>query len=564
MAELPEPPTVVRTDTPVRADASVQEMMQMMDVANALRAQQKEVEKVLTRDEQIADLKERLGKTYQSMGTQVDDATLTVAIQKHFSDQYRFQEPPRDFTYRLATAYVDRRRLGKVYGIPALVLSLIAGGSYAGVKINHSVQLARAEAKVEQLVEENYRERAGIFSRLSAVSSSPLLAELPSLEKQEVESSVSNSRRQLATVEQFFTTYAPEGNAERKVTPTNFDAVDKEILGVVETMQRATGALSGAERVIQSQQTYVDIRRDLDATIGAVRASHPEGVYAKKTEAVYAGGIKAVQERRLEKGKEQLGMLTALVNEERSLQETETQLDLTLNVLQQSKAQEFFVERGESLYQKGKKAVEARQVTPAQEALQQLSALQRDAGRFTVLEEKLSSTYSSVTQVVREEKARQKAEDLYREAQGYLRMVSAAQLESAVSELQGLEQQLNLEYQIRIVSRPGEQSGGDRLYEERGKPTVTSGLFLYVEAWDRNGRRLEMDITNVENGNTERVSKWGEAVPQSVFERVVADKRADGTVDDNVIGSKRKGYLSSDYEKKFEVLGKKITKWEEY
>src|SRR3989338_229503 len=95
---------------PTRSDANVQEMLQMMDVVNALRTQQGEVEKQLSHDDQVADLRTRLRATYQQMGVQVDDITLDRAIRDQSAHKYEFQAPKRDFSYTLAQAYVDRAR----------------------------------------------------------------------------------------------------------------------------------------------------------------------------------------------------------------------------------------------------------------------------------------------------------------------------------------------------------------------------------------------------------------------------------------------------------------------
>ncbi len=48
-------------------------------------------------------------------------------------------------------------------------------------------------------------------------------------------------------------------------------------------------------------------------------------------------------------------------------------------------------------------------------------------------------------------------------------------------------------------------------------------------------------------------------VNREVYQRVLADKRADGIISENIVGDKRRGYLDVDY--RMPVLGGTITKW---
>ena len=127
---------------------------------------------------------------------------------------------------------------------------------------------------------------------------------------------------------------------------------------------------------------------------------------------------------------------------------------------------------------------------------------------------------------------------------------------AAVAELDGLLATLRLEYEVRVVSRPGESSGIIRGPED--DPQVEN-LYLIVEAVDADGNRLTVPVTNEEDGGIERVSRWGQRVEAAAFEAVRSDKQDDGIIQEAVMGEKRRGRLLPDYGPG--VLGGAITDW---
>jgi hypothetical protein len=115
---------------------------------------------------------------------------------------------------------------------------------------------------------------------------------------------------------------------------------------------------------------------------------------------------------------------------------------------------------------------------------------------------------------------------------------------TAINDLKLLHGRLISEYTVRIVSRPNEQTGVFRI------PDVNKSArnyYLIVEAVTPSGEVLSLPILNEEDGSTEIVSIWAVRVPKSTFDEVAADKRADGIVDSNRLGEKRRGNLSETY-----------------
>jgi hypothetical protein len=126
----------------------------------------------------------------------------------------------------------------------------------------------------------------------------------------------------------------------------------------------------------------------------------------------------------------------------------------------------------------------------------------------------------------------------------------------AVADLRALDARLELVYELKVVSRPGERSGIWRV------PDVNTGaqnFYLIVEAIAPNGAALRLPIRNEETRRTERVSKWGLRVDEETFRRVAADKSDDGIIQQDGVGAKRRGVLEPEYS--VATAGDAITEW---
>jgi hypothetical protein len=127
---------------------------------------------------------------------------------------------------------------------------------------------------------------------------------------------------------------------------------------------------------------------------------------------------------------------------------------------------------------------------------------------------------------------------------------------AATQELETLNLRLNLEYDLRVVSRPGEQSGVWRV--PSGNRNARN-YYLIVEAVAPGGRPLRIPVTSEEDGRTRTVSAWGLRVDEPTYNRVGADKGDDGIIQDNVVGRKRRGVLEREYT--VPTTGAAITEW---
>ena len=122
--------------------------------------------------------------------------------------------------------------------------------------------------------------------------------------------------------------------------------------------------------------------------------------------------------------------------------------------------------------------------------------------------------------------------------------------------MQAMNDQLAQAYDIRIVSRPDEDTGFWRQSERQ--PNVMN-YYLVVEAVAPGGRVLKVPIENVETQKTDTVSMWAQRVEKPTFDRVAAEKAASGMVVNDILGRKVRGELEPQFDEP--VPGGAITEW---
>jgi len=154
------------------------------------------------------------------------------------------------------------------------------------------------------------------------------------------------------------------------------------------------------------------------------------------------------------------------------------------------------------------------------------------------------------------DRANEVAERLVAEGMAAAKAGDLAAARGKVAQLGALRQMLEQEYVIRIVGRPGEQSGIFRIPD--ANPSARN-YYLIVEAIDAGGRPVKVQVTSEEQGKTGMVDIWGMRVSEAEYARVRADKQDDGIIQNNRVGVKRRGYLQPEYV--IPVQGGMILEW---
>lgn len=170
----------------------------------------------------------------------------------------------------------------------------------------------------------------------------------------------------------------------------------------------------------------------------------------------------------------------------------------------------------------------------------------------------LQTAYEVVIADARVDAAKVQAATLLSDGKAALARQDATGARAAIGSLDDLHTKLLQTYELRVISRENEDTGVWRVPEVNQS---ARNYYLIVEAINPQERALKMPIRNEEDGKVREVTKWGQRVPQEVFDSVRADKRDDGIVQDRVLGEKLRGELEPRY--RMRVLDGAITSWDD-
>ena len=168
----------------------------------------------------------------------------------------------------------------------------------------------------------------------------------------------------------------------------------------------------------------------------------------------------------------------------------------------------------------------------------------------------LQGAYQVVVDTTHDQRALDQAQAALAEGQAALARRDVSATGAAIGVLRGLEVRLEQQYELRIVSRPGERSGVWRVSAEN--PSGRN-YYLVVEAIAPGGAPLALPIRSEEDGQVKPVRKWALRVDEATYDKVAADQRDDGIIEENVVGEKRRGELDPQYT--VATTGAAITKW---
>jgi hypothetical protein len=204
---------------------------------------------------------------------------------------------------------------------------------------------------------------------------------------------------------------------------------------------------------------------------------------------------------------------------------------------------------GANFYDRLRAALQAGETAEAEKLLSQFGSIQ-------VLPTQLAAARDAAMAESGEDAATRRAQQLYDSGVGALANGDLDAAQQALQELQQLRERLVQEFNILIVTQPGELSGVWRVPERN--PNARN-YYLIVEALDRKGNPVSLSVTSEETGAVSTVSRWGLRVSERAFERVRADKQNDGIIQSRQVGAKRRGRLEPEY--LIDTTGGAITSW---
>lgn len=147
-------------------------------------------------------------------------------------------------------------------------------------------------------------------------------------------------------------------------------------------------------------------------------------------------------------------------------------------------------------------------------------------------------------------------EAIARAGEGALARGDRSEAKEAREELEEINQLLQEEYDLRVVSRPGEDTG---FYRIPDNAPLGRNYYLVVEPVSPGGRVLNVPVFNEETQKREAVSRWAQRVSEETFKRIAEDKAPDQIIQNDVLGHKPRGVLEPQFDEP--VPGEAITKW---
>jgi hypothetical protein len=168
----------------------------------------------------------------------------------------------------------------------------------------------------------------------------------------------------------------------------------------------------------------------------------------------------------------------------------------------------------------------------------------------------LQTAYQTIVGETQDPAALADAERLTQSGKAAVERRDLAEARGALGALGVLDVRLRQQYEVRVVSRPNEQSGVWRVPDDNRR---ARNFYLIVEAVAPDGARVAVPIVSEESGRTSDVEAWGLRVDEDTFNRVAADKRDDGIIQRAVVGAKRRGELAPQYS--VATTGAAITRW---
>ena len=168
----------------------------------------------------------------------------------------------------------------------------------------------------------------------------------------------------------------------------------------------------------------------------------------------------------------------------------------------------------------------------------------------------LVEIHGEVAALAKTDQARDTVDRYFNAGQAALRTEDRDSAKEAIEQLKDARTILDQEYTVRVVNRPGENTGVWRIPDMN---TRTKNYYIIVEAVDPAGKVLTVPIENEETKKTERVKQWGLRVDERTFRAIGEDKKDDGIIERDRFGYKARGEIAPHYE--MPTTGGAITDW---
>ena len=478
------------------------------NLASQVRREREDIGLELDFDKQRQDIGRRIIEAAQVRGESFTPDDVEKATDLYFQRQSCFVEPRPDSATRFAQAYVDRKRLGIKYGIPAFTILLATTLSFGAINLSRNAAELKREKNAEILVEMAYNDRSRLIARIQDDVQTLSTKELSAADTLEISGLIEDAKRRVLGTDDFFKKFCSDGTATDDIDRQNYNEVATPLEDVNSNLQIVDDKLRRVDDVFALQARLASVKGGLEALMQEVKSNNPPQVFSNRATTAYESGLADVSSRNLSEAQGHEAELRTVIS---------------------------------------------------------------DIKQFTGLPSEAEKAYAAIKTIAKEPIAIQKAEKFHSEAQVYIKQADVPRLSETVQGMKQLSDILNQEYSLRVVSKPGVKSGIDRYYNGRFsgwylvvEAVDTHGNIVPVNIVNsENGAvsRTTMWGERVSGNDPNLVEKiQGGYKDNSLLVSVIMDKMDNGVVDNNLVGEKARGYLNYQLNSR-DFEGKQITAW---
>jgi len=483
-----------------------------MDVVDEIRHRDRELMSLAESGLDDDGLKRRLADIYRSQGIEVPDHVLEAGIAAQRERRYVYVAPT-GWKATAARIWIDRARIGKRSAPVVATLALFVAGYFF-------VYQPMSEAAEQRLVSALAQRLVGASSQ-AGEDGKAFAAARGALEKAIDDTQASQAASRLASV-----------LAAARAGGSAAAARGEEVVAKL-------GAITVPELSFRDGQAHV---------VGGTLAGEPAKGYAQ----MMLGELDRLRAD-LRGATRDLAQAATTVS---SAAELSTLLDTANAGAIEAKLPRAADVIRASTFAAGDAALRTGNLPAARDAVARLDRLGSDVANLEVLTTRIRQLEADGRATGVSGKDLETFDAEIERVSALARIDTVQEAMQAIGSLESMVRMLGADYTYRIVNRAGERSGVWRYSNDN--PSGRNH-YLVVEALDASGKPVTLPVRNEEDGKTYDVAVFAVRVPEAEYERVGADKQDNGIIEADLIGKKKRGRISPDFD--IPTAGGFITAW---
>ena len=235
-----------------------------MDVASELRKQREIAGEQFEVEQTREDLRKRLRATADVTGEQLSDGEIDAAIDSFFSGLYRFKQPEKGLSYKLATFYVNRKKILRLVLIPITLVALLFTGLWSAEKTWEDRKLGKEEQKIEQEIEKISTSYIALNKRYELLQRE---AKLVPKEKSQASLALAKAAALKDSLGSYFKQFSKNGRVDSKITTSNMKLAEAESGEIKNQLEKYESSISEAENTVRNFKQLAVLPERIDSNL---------------------------------------------------------------------------------------------------------------------------------------------------------------------------------------------------------------------------------------------------------------------------------------------------------